>query len=49
MTSLSIPATLLLLAGCSTEQPAATEQPVAERSFRLVYQSNVAGEIEPCG
>jgi hypothetical protein len=40
---------IAVLAGCGQgDQPA--EAPVeTARSFQLIYQSNMAGEIEPCG
>ncbi len=50
MTNLTLPATLLFFAGCGSEsQQPVSQESAEERSFQLVYQSNLAGEIEPCG
>ena len=40
---------LAILAGCGQGDPAEPAEPTAARSFQLIYQSNMAGEIEPCG
>ncbi len=40
---------LAILAGCGQGDTVAEAPPATARSFQLVYQSNLAGEIEPCG
>ncbi len=40
---------LAVLAGCGQTGPAEPAEPESARSFQIIYQSNLAGEIEPCG
>jgi hypothetical protein len=40
---------LAFLAGCGQGGPAQPAEHTAARSFQLIYGSNNAGEIEPCG
>jgi hypothetical protein len=42
------PFLLAFLAGCGGD-PAPPPQQAVERSFQLIYQSNLQGELEPCG
>ncbi len=42
------PLILMFIAGCGKGGEQAAEAQAA-REFSLVYQSNLAGEIEPCG
>jgi hypothetical protein len=43
-----LPAILAMLAGCGGSGSAPVGSTV-ERSFQIVYLSNLSGEIEPCG
>lgn len=38
-----------ILAGCGPSDPVAEAPITTARSFQLIYESNLAGEIEPCG
>jgi hypothetical protein len=40
---------IAFLAGCGQSEAPQPQQPAVERGFQLIYQSNIAGEIEPCG